>query len=161
CAAAWGSPCSTADRMRVTSVMKDSIPPAGTDHNARAVEPKRPADYITVRDSATRTCSRIRQECGLAAPARILGECGYTRIVHANLVVVQDCAAAAVLGEQRVAAVAEQVEVKRLVGLLLAVTLDFDGDGFRRLAGGEGQRAGLGDVVAVARLGGAVGGAER
>jgi hypothetical protein len=31
-----------------------------------------------------------------------------------------------------------QVEAERLVGLLLAVALDFDGDGLRRLAGGEG-----------------------
>ena len=71
-------------------------------------------------------------------------------------IVVEDRADAAVLGEQRVAAVAEQVQVERLVGLLLAVALDLDRDGLRRLAGGEGQRAGLGDVVAVARRGGAV-----
>src|SRR5687767_11272378 len=50
-------------------------------------------------------------------------------------IVVQDHAGAAVLGEQRVAAVAEQVEVERLVGLLLAVALDLDGDSLRRLAG--------------------------
>lgn len=48
------------------------------------------------------------------------------------------------------------VNSARLIGLLLAVALDFDGNGLRCLAGGEGQRAGLGDVVAVARLGGAV-----
>ena len=60
---------------------------------------------------------------------------------------------AAVLGEyRRVGTVAEQVEVECLVILLLAVALDFDGDGLRRLAGGEGQRAGLGDVVVVTRL---------
>src|SRR5262249_10140380 len=64
-------------------------------------------------------------------------------------VVVQDRAEGAVLGEQRVAAEPEQVEVERLVGLLLAVTLDFDRDGLGRLAGGERQRAGLGDVVVV------------
>jgi hypothetical protein len=50
--------------------------------------------------------------------------------------VVQDRAEAAVLGEQRIATVAEEVQVERLVGLLLAVALDFDGDGLRRLAGG-------------------------
>ena len=72
-------------------------------------------------------------------------------------IVVQDRAEAAVLGEQRVAAVAEQVPVERLVGLLLAVALDFDGDGLGRLAGGEGQRAGPGEVVVVAGPGGAVG----
>ena len=49
-------------------------------------------------------------------------------------IVVQDRAEAAVLGEERIAAVAEQVEVERLVGLL-AVALDFDGDGLRCLAG--------------------------
>src|SRR5262249_38220737 len=75
-------------------------------------------------------------------------------------IVVEDRAGAAVLGEQRVASEPEQVEVERLVGLLLAVALDFDGDGLRRLAGGEVQRAGLGDVVVVARPGGAVDGAE-
>ena len=64
----------------------------------------------------------------------------------ATSVVVQDRADTAVLGEQRVAAVAEQVEVERLVSLLLAVVLDFDGDGLGRLAGGEGQRAGPGDT---------------
>src|SRR5262249_2678755 len=71
-----------------------------------------------------------------------------------------DRADAAVLREQRVAAVAEQVEEERLVGLLLAVAVDDDGDGLRRLAGGEGQRAALGDVVVVAGRGGAVHGAE-
>jgi hypothetical protein len=62
-------------------------------------------------------------------------------------IIVQDRAEAAILGEERIAAVAEQVEVERLVGLLLAVALDFDRDCLRRLAGGEGQRAGLGDVI--------------
>ena len=61
---------------------------------------------------------------------------------HWRSIVVQNRAEAAVLGEQRIAAVAEQVQVERLVGLLLAVALDFDGDGLRRLAGSEGQRAG-------------------
>ena len=44
---------------------------------------------------------------------------------------------------------------------LPAVALDFDGDGLGRLAGGEGPRAGPGDVVVVASLGGAVHGLER
>ena len=85
---------------------------------------------------------------------RAVGWCGTS-------IVVQDRADAAVLGEQRIAAVAEQVQVERLVGLPFAVALDFDRDGLRRLAGGEGQRAGPGDVVVVACLGGAIDGAER
>src|SRR5438552_4133136 len=60
-------------------------------------------------------------------------------------IVVQDRAEAATLREQRVAAVAEQVQVEGLVGLLLAVALDFDRDRLGRLAGGEGQRAGRGE----------------
>src|SRR6266540_5461292 len=43
-------------------------------------------------------------------------------------VVVQDRADATILGEQRIAAVAEQVQVERLVGLLLAVAVDDDGE---------------------------------
>ena len=49
----------------------------------------------------------------------------------------------------------EQAEVECLVGLLLAVDLHFNRDRLRRLAGGEGQRAGFGDGV-FAGLGGAV-----
>jgi len=75
--------------------------------------------------------------------------------VFLGSVVVQDRVEAAALREQGITAQAKQVEVERLVGLLLAVALDDDRDGLRRLAGGEGQRAGLGDVVAVARPGGA------
>ena len=75
----------------------------------------------------------------------------HLRIHVTRSIVVQDRAQAAVLCEQRVAAEPKQVEVERLVGLLLAVALDLDGDGLRRLAGGEGQRAGLGDVVAARR----------
>src|SRR5262245_4763584 len=41
-------------------------------------------------------------------------------------IVVQDRAEAAILLEQRIAAEPEQVEVERLVGLLLAVAPDFD-----------------------------------
>src|SRR5262249_23531076 len=47
--------------------------------------------------------------------------------------------------------VAEQVEGERLVGLLLAVALDCDGDGLGSLAWGEGLRAGLGEVVLAGR----------
>src|SRR5262249_43151146 len=72
-----------------------------------------------------------------------------------SVVVVQDRAGAAVLGEQRIAAEPEQVEVERLVGLLLAVALDFDGDGLGGLAGGKRQRAGLGEVVVVTSVGAA------
>ena len=82
-----------------------------------------------------------------------LGLDGFTNSARYGLlpsIVVQDCAEAAVLGELCIATEFEQVEVERLVGLLLAVALDFDGDGLRRLAGGEGQRAGLGALVAFA-----------
>src|ERR1041384_637302 len=57
------------------------------------------------------------------------------RFQRTRSVVVQDGADAAVLGEQRIAAEPEQVEVERLVRLVLAVALDFDGDRHRRLAG--------------------------
>src|SRR5690348_8591714 len=80
---------------------------------------------------------------------RAFGRCGIS-------IVVEDRADPARVGEQRVAAEPEQVEVEVLVGLLLAVALDLDGDGPGRLAGGEGQRAGPGDVVAIGRRGGAV-----
>src|SRR5262249_23038778 len=43
----------------------------------------------------------------------------------------------------------EQVQVERLVGLLGVVALDSDGDGLRRLAWGEGQRAGPGGTTKV------------
>src|SRR5688500_15753486 len=62
-------------------------------------------------------------------------------------VVVQDRADATILREQRVDAEPKQVEVKRLVELALVVTLDFNRDRLDRLAGGESQGAGLGDVV--------------
>src|SRR5262245_9166759 len=103
-------------RMRVTSDMSESIPPACGSRNTRA--------------------AGDRQNRGS--------------------IVVQDRADAAALGEQRIAAVAEQVNEERLIRFSLAVALDLDGDGLCRLAGGEGQRAGLGDVVVVARGGGAV-----
>src|SRR5438309_1435745 len=75
-------------------------------------------------------------------------------------IVVPDRAEAALLGEQRIAAVAEQVQVERLVGLLLAVALHHDRDGLAGLACGEGQRAGPRDVVAVALRRGAINGLE-
>jgi len=64
-------------------------------------------------------------------------------LLYGRSIVVEDRADATILGEQRIAAVAEQVQVERFIGLLLAVAFDFDGDGLRRLAGVEGQRAGL------------------
>src|SRR5262249_42744231 len=75
-------------------------------------------------------------------------------------VVVQDRTEATILGEQRIAAVIEQLQVERLVSLLLAIALHFYRDGPRRLAGEKGQRTGLGDVI-LARLGRAVHGTER
>jgi hypothetical protein len=51
-------------------------------------------------------------------------------------IVIQNRTDAAILGEQGVGAEIEQVEVKGLVGLILAVALDRDGDRLRRLAGG-------------------------
>src|SRR5262245_56309152 len=78
--------------------------------------------------------------------SRAGGRCGTS-------IVVEDRAEAALLGDQRVTAVAEQVEVERLVGLLLAVAVDDNRNCLRRLAGGERQRAGPGDVVADADRG--------
>src|SRR5262245_28188154 len=83
----------------------------------------------------------------------------YTDLESA-LIIVQDRPEAQRVQEQGVAAGPEQFDAECLVGLLLAVALDLDGDGLRRLAGDEGQRAGLGDEVAIARLGGAVHSAE-
>src|SRR5438309_658421 len=74
----------------------------------------------------------------------------HDRDVLSASIVVQDRADATIPGEQRIGAVAEEVEVERLVGLLLAVPVDGDRDRLRRLAGGEGQRAGLTHVVGVA-----------
>src|SRR5438034_5709412 len=86
---------------------------------------------------------------------------GMRLLLYGRLIVVQDRADTAALREQRIAAVAEQLQVERLVGLLLAVALDFDDDRLRRLTWGERQRAGLADVVALARRGRAVRCAER
>jgi hypothetical protein len=57
-------------------------------------------------------------------------------------IVVQDRAEAAALGEsRRVGTVAEQVEAERVVGLLLVVAVDDDGDGLRRFPTSlDGQR---------------------
>ena len=56
-------------------------------------------------------------------------------------VVVEDGAGAAALGEQRVATVAEQVQVEVLDRLLPVVALDLDCDGLGGLAGGESDRS--------------------
>ena len=72
-------------------------------------------------------------------------------VTTAKSIVVQDRGDPAVLTERRIAAVGEQVEVERPMGLPLAVALDFNRDRLRRHAGGEGQCAGLGDVVAARR----------
>ena len=75
-------------------------------------------------------------------------------------IVIENRSDAAVLGEQRVAAQPEQVEVERLVRLPLVVALDHNRDRYRGLAGGEGDCAALGRVVtARARRRGAVDGA--
>ena len=75
-------------------------------------------------------------------------------------IITKDRTDATVLGELGTAAQSVEVEVKRLVGFLLAVAFDFDRNGLRRLAGSECQRSGLGDGVAVARRGRAVDGAD-
>src|SRR5262249_1970946 len=89
---------------------------------------------------------RIPPACGTrnTRAASAAGDCQ-----NRGSIVVQDRAGAAALGEQRLAAVAEQVEVEVLAGLRLAVALDLDRNCLRGLARGEGQRPGLGDVVAV------------
>src|SRR5262249_38689499 len=71
-------------------------------------------------------------------------------LLHRRSIIVDDRADTALLGEPRVAAVAGQVQVEVLVGLLLAVALDVDRDGLGGLAGCEGQRATVCDVVVVA-----------
>src|SRR5262245_5201937 len=76
-------------------------------------------------------------------------------------IVVQDRADAAPRLEQRIAAVAGQVQVEGLVRLTPGVAPDFDRDRLGGLAGGEGQRAGPGDVVVVAGRRRAVHRAER
>jgi hypothetical protein len=81
------------------------------------------------------------------------------RALSTRLIVVEDRPDATTLGEQRVGAIPGQLEVEVLVGFLLAVPLDNDRDRLRRLAGREGQRPGPGDIVAVARRGGAARGA--
>ena len=93
--------------------------------------------------SPDRAPGRCRAGAGLlsgkASPARLP--------LRRELIIVQDRGDAAVLGEQQIAAVAEQIQVEVLVGLLLAVAVDLDGDRLRRLAGGEGQCAGLGESL--------------
>src|SRR5262245_57927032 len=60
-------------------------------------------------------------------------------------IVVDDRVVAPAIGQERVPTVAEQVEVEGLVSFHLAVALDLNSDRLNCLAGGEGQRAGLGD----------------
>ena len=57
---------------------------------------------------------------------------GKDRMPDDRSVIVQDRAQATLLGEQRIAAVAEQVLVESLVGLLLAVAINHIGDRLRR-----------------------------
>src|SRR5262249_37136827 len=76
-------------------------------------------------------------------------------------IVIPDRAHATAPGEQRIAAVAEQIDAERLVRLPLAIAVDRDRDRLGRLAGGKGQRPGLCDVVVVTRGRGAIGGAVR
>jgi hypothetical protein len=64
------------------------------------------------------------------------------RVSLPRSIVVEHRAEAAALGQQRIAAVAEQVQVKRLAGLPFAVAFDFDRDRIRRLAGAGNGRAG-------------------
>src|SRR5262245_31508418 len=82
------------------------------------------------------TTQPARRPSAVAVPGR-WGACLAERTPPAAFssgsIVVQDRADAAALGEQRVTAIAKQVQVKRLVGLLLAVALDFDGDRLGRL----------------------------
>jgi hypothetical protein len=73
---------------------------------------------------------------GGAGPAGLAWREGPRRPLLSRSIVVEDRAEASPLGEQRIAAVAEQVQVEFLVGLLLAVPLDFDRDRLGRLARG-------------------------
>src|SRR5688572_31720046 len=86
-------------------------------------------------ESATRFRARQQQHAPVALP------------INGAFNRRSDRADAAVLGEQRVVAEPEQVEVECLVGLLLSVALDFDSDGLRHLAGREGRRAGSDNVT--------------
>src|SRR2546425_1154833 len=85
--------------------------------------------HLELHNGCAGTCGRRARTPRAAQAASSFG---------AWSIVVQDRAEAAVLGEQRIAAVADEVEVECLVGLSLAVALDFDGNRLRRLAGGEG-----------------------
>jgi hypothetical protein len=66
---------------------------------------------------------------------------------HDRSVIIQDRPNAAPLVEQRVAAVAEEVQVVELVGFPVAVAVDLDRDRLARLARQEGQRAAGRQVV--------------
>ena len=115
------------------------------------VEFRRPSRPKRCRAAALRTPFGVR---GLVTAFGYLGPRG-TPLFHGSIV-VQNRPRPPAVEEHGVRRQVAQIDEELLVGLLLAVALDFDGDGLRRLAGGEGQRAGLGDVVVVARLGGAV-----
>jgi len=56
-------------------------------------------------------------------------------------IIAQDGADTAALGNERVAAVAEHVEVEVFVRFLLAVAFDFDRDGLGGLTGGKGEHS--------------------
>src|SRR5436305_87500 len=94
----------------------------GARRNPRGVEPTR-----------ARTWKSAHRRAG---PGGLLGGKAPPPLsATARSVVVQDRADAAILGEQRAAAVAEQIQVEVLVGLLLAVAVDDDRDRLGRLAG--------------------------
>src|SRR3954471_13813368 len=79
------------------------------------------------RPSVVGACRRLTS----AFMSWLLGLRSVARLGTLPSVVVQDRADATGLGEQRVAAVAEQVEVEGLVRLPLVVALDLDRDRFR------------------------------
>ncbi len=93
--------------------------------------------YPGVRATTRRMQAALRQAERMRRELRSAWSASVNRSI-----VIQDRADAAVLGEQRIAAVAEQVQVEVLVRLLLAVAVDGDGNRLRRLTGVEGQRAG-------------------
>jgi hypothetical protein len=77
------------------------------------------------------------QLAGLTDQSKAGTKCSAFAAPLLRSIVVQDRAKAAVLGELCIAAEAEQVEVEGLASLLLAVALDFNRDGLRRLAGAK------------------------
>src|SRR5262249_26237606 len=73
-------------------------------------------------------------------------------------VVIENCTLALAVADGA-ARRAGEVDEEGLVGLVLGVAIDQDGEGLARLAGGEGDGARNGLVVGVRRRGGSVGGA--